>query len=36
VYDRGIQEYATGMDALLVSDAVKHQMFEYEHDLWNY
>jgi hypothetical protein len=36
VYDRGIQEYATGMDALLVSDAVKQQMFEYEHDLWNY
>lgn len=36
VYDRGIQEYSTGMDALLVSDAVKQQMFEYEHDLWNY
>jgi hypothetical protein len=36
VYDRGIQEYATGMDALLESDKIKYEMFNYEHDLWNY
>jgi gliding motility associated protien GldN len=36
VYDRNIQEYATGMDALLESDRVKYDMFTFEHDLWNY
>jgi gliding motility associated protien GldN len=36
VYDRNIQEYATGMDALLESDRVKFEMFAFEHDLWNY
>jgi len=36
VYDRQIQEYATGIDALLESDRVKDQMFTFEHDLWNY
>jgi gliding motility associated protien GldN len=36
VYDRNIQEYATGMDALLESDRVKYDMFVFEHDLWNY
>ena len=36
VYDRNIQEYATGMDALLESDRVKYDIFTFEHDLWNY
>lgn len=36
VYDRNIQEYATGMDGLLESDVIKQRMFEMEHDLWNY
>lgn len=37
VYDRNIQEYATGMDALLESDRIKYDdMFVKEHDLWNY
>ncbi|MFN8311047.1 MAG: gliding motility protein GldN [Chitinophagales bacterium] len=36
VYDRSIQEYATGADQLLESDRIKQQMFEFEHDLWNY
>ena len=36
VYDRNIQEYATGQDALLESDKVKDKLFTYEHDLWNY
>ena len=36
VYDRNIQEYATGTDALLESDRVKQKIFEMEHDLWEY
>ena len=36
VYDRNIQEYATGIDALLESDRVKNDVFIFEHDLWNY
>ena len=36
VYDRNIQEYATGVDALLESDRVKNDVFIFEHDLWNY
>lgn len=36
VYDRNIQEYATGVDALLESDRIKDEMFNFEHDLWNY
>jgi gliding motility associated protien GldN len=36
VYDRNIQEYATGLDGLLESDNIKQKMFENEHDLWNY
>ncbi len=36
VYDRVIQEYATGLDALLESDRIKQQLFEFEHDLWSY
>lgn len=37
VYDRNIQEYATGIDGLLESDRIKFDdMFVKEHDLWNY
>lgn len=37
VHDRNIQEYATGIDALLESDRVKYEtLFNFEHDLWNY
>ncbi|MGB1247614.1 MAG: gliding motility protein GldN [Chitinophagales bacterium] len=36
VYDRVIQSYATGLDALFESDRIKQDMFEYEHDLWVY
>nr|MBP6731019.1 gliding motility protein GldN [Chitinophagales bacterium] len=36
VHDRNIQEYATGVDALLESDRVKADLFVFEHDLWNY
>ena len=36
VYDRNIQEYASGQDALLESDRIKQRIFETEHDLWEY
>jgi gliding motility associated protien GldN len=36
VYDRKIAEYATGMDALLEAERVKQELFEFEHDLWEY
>lgn len=36
VYDRNIQEYATGTEALLESDRIKQELFEKEHDLWEY
>jgi len=36
VYDRNIQEYASGSDALLESDRIKQRIFETEHDLWEY
>lgn len=36
IYDRNIQEYATGTDALLESDRIKQKIFETEHDLWEY
>ena len=36
VYDRAINEYASGIDAQLESERIKQQIFEFEHDLWNY
>ncbi|MGB1017634.1 MAG: gliding motility protein GldN, partial [Chitinophagales bacterium] len=36
VYDRVIQEYAAGLDALFESDNIKQKIFEFEHDLWSY
>ncbi len=36
VYDRRISEYATGLDALLESERVKNELFEFEHDLWEF
>jgi len=36
VYDRKIAEYATGIDALLEAERVKRELFEFEHDLWEY
>jgi len=35
-YDRKIQEYAQGIDALMEGERVKKEIFEFEHDLWNY
>jgi gliding motility associated protien GldN len=36
VYDRRIQDYKTGVDALLEADKIKDGMFHFEHDLWEY
>jgi gliding motility associated protien GldN len=36
VYDRQINEYKTGIDALLEGEEIKQALFEFEHDLWNF
>ncbi|MEO1516016.1 MAG: gliding motility protein GldN [Bacteroidota bacterium] len=36
VHDRRIADYATGREALLESDNIKKEIFNYEHDLWSY
>ena len=36
VYDRRIQDYTTGVDAMLESERIKQEIFEFEHDLWSY
>lgn len=34
VHDRYISEYTTGLDALLVGEEIKEQIFLFEHDMW--
>jgi gliding motility associated protien GldN len=36
VYDRNINQYAQGIDALLESERIKSELFTWEHDLWSY
>jgi len=37
VYDnRTVQEYVTGLDVLLESERIKEEIFNYEHDLWEF
>jgi hypothetical protein len=36
VYDRKLEQYVQGVDALLEGERIKKEIFEYEHDLWNY
>ena len=36
VYDRKIDQYAKGIEALLESDRVKSDIFRFEHDLWQF
>lgn len=36
VFDRRISQYATGVDALLESERIKNEMFEFEEQLWEY
>lgn len=36
VHDRRIQDYKTGIDALVEADKIKDGIFNFEHDLWEY
>lgn len=36
VYDRGMNEYSKGIDALLENERVKKEIFQYEHDFWHF
>lgn len=36
VYDRQIDGYSKGLDALLESDRIKMDIFKWEHDLWHF
>jgi gliding motility associated protien GldN len=36
VYDRTINQYATGLDAQLESEKIKNNLFEFESNLWEY
>lgn len=36
VYDRYIADYKTGLDALLESEKIKEDIFEFGHDFWQY
>ncbi len=36
VYDRDVNMYSKGIDALLESDRIKGDIFRYEHDLWQF
>ena len=36
VYDRRIAEYATGIDAMLESERIKQDLFNFEQNLWEY
>jgi gliding motility associated protien GldN len=36
VYDRRVTDYATGIDALYEAERLKMELFEFEHDLWEF
>jgi gliding motility associated protien GldN len=36
VFDRDVERYAKGIDALLESDKIKSDIFRLEHDLWQF
>lgn len=36
VYDRNIESYATGIDQVLESERIKQQIFDFEHNLWEF
>ncbi|MFK8044538.1 MAG: gliding motility protein GldN [Crocinitomicaceae bacterium] len=36
LYDRDIDSYKAGVDALLESEKIKADIFEFEHDLWSF
>ena len=34
--DRKLNEYMVGLDALLEAESIKAEIFNFEHDLWEY
>ena len=36
VYNRKIDDYMMGLDALLEAEKIKADIFHFEHDLWEY
>jgi gliding motility associated protien GldN len=36
VHDRKLEEYLTGVDLLMESERIKNELFNFEHDLWQY
>ena len=36
VYDRKVNEFMVGLDALLEGERIKEEIFNIEHDLWEY
>jgi gliding motility associated protien GldN len=36
VYDRRLQDYASGVDLLLEADRIKNEIFDFEHNLWSF
>lgn len=36
IHDRKIEDYMTGVDALLEAEKIKQEIFNFEHDLWSY
>ena len=36
VYDRNIQDYATGIDAMMESERIKQEIIEFEQNVWEY
>jgi gliding motility associated protien GldN len=36
VYNRDIKDYASQMDALLEAERIKNELFEFEHELWEF
>ena len=36
VMDRSIGDYMVGLDALLEAERIKEEIFNFEHDLWEY
>ena len=36
VYDRRLQDYVSGVDLLLEGEKIKAEIFNFEHDLWEY
>jgi hypothetical protein len=36
VYDREINDYKIAVDALLESERIKEEIFNFEHDVWHF